>query len=484
MSHSNRLIPIYSFGVDLASVSGSNSAYRDETRIRRLYGFVPDDTLNPAADYFDQTDVYRLQKAAAEGGKQCIVLFIFDGMDWPTTLAAATYKNGRVAYHEGRGTGLHFQDYQGVASDFGYFVTSPNNSGTNVDVNGQKVKNPGGVLHGGYSARIGGSTPWTKPIDAEYLIGKGQILSHAYPDSASTATAINTGTKTYNDAINVDPNGVQLETVARQLQAKGFAIGVVTSVPVSHATPACTYANNVHRSDYQDLSRDLLGLPSIAHPSPLLGVDVLLGAGWGEIQEKDGAQGKNFVPGNRYLTASDLQAVDASNGGQYVVAQRTPGKSGALILADEAREAAVQRRRLLGFFGAAGGHLPFATADGGYDPTYSVKLAAEKYTSADLEENPNLSQMATAALDVLSARSDKIWLMVEVGDVDWANHTNNIDNSIGAVLVGDAAFQAVAQWIEKNVGWEKSAILLTADHGHYLVLDHPEALASTSDKRP
>jgi alkaline phosphatase len=482
MTHSNRLIPIYTFGIDLASVSGKNSAYRDADRLRRLYGFVPDDTLNADADYFDQTDVYRLQLAAAEAGKRYIVLFVFDGMDWTTTLAAATYKNGRVAYHEGRGTGLSFQDYRGAKSDFGYFVTSPNNSGTNVDVNRQKVKNPGGELHGGYSARIGGSAPWNKPTDVEYLIGKGSILRHAYPDSASTATALNTGTKTYNDAINVDPYGQQLETAARRLQAKGFAVGAVTSVPISHATPACTYANNVHRDDYQDITRDQLGLASIAHATPLPGLDVLLGAGWGEIREKDGNQGENFVPGNRYLTAADRQAIEVKNGGKYVVAERTAGKAGEEVLADAAGEAISQKRRLLGFFGAAGGHLPFATADGEYDPTNSVKQAAERYSQADLVENPKLPQMATIALDVLSSRSDHVWLMVEAGDVDWANHANNIDNSIGAVLMGDAAFQAVTQWIEKHVGWENAAVLLTADHGHYLMLDHPEALAGSSAK--
>ena len=86
--------------------------------------------------------------------------------------------------------------------------------------------------------------------------------------------------------------------------------------------------------------------------------------------------------------------------------------------------------------------------------------------------------MATAALDVLAARSDKMWLMVEPGDVDWANHANNLDNSIGTVISGDEAFAAVANWIEKNVGWKDAALFLTADHGHYLVLDRPEALTS------
>ena len=61
--------------------------------------------------------------------------------------------------------------------------------------------------------------------------------------------------------------------------------------------------------------------------------------------------------------------------------------------------------------------------------------------------------------------------MVESGDVDWANHNNNLDDSIGAVLSGDAAFKYVHDWVEKNSNWNESAIILTADHGHLLVIN-------------
>ena len=64
------------------------------------------------------------------------------------------------------------------------------------------------------------------------------------------------------DAINVDVRGTQVETAARVLQKRGFAVGAVSSVPVSHATPACSYANNVTRDDYRsDLKeiKEMLG---------------------------------------------------------------------------------------------------------------------------------------------------------------------------------------------------------------------------------
>ena len=482
-THSNRLIPVYTFGIDLKSVSGVNSLYRNAAAIEKLYGYLPDKTLNPNAEYFDQTDVYRLQRQAVESGKKRVILFVFDGMDWDSTRNASIAKSGKVAYHEGRGEGLHFQDYRGAKTDFGYCVTSPHNDGTSVSVENQTVTNPDGKVRGGYDPELGGDSPWSPITDANYPIGKSKKTKHAYTDSASSATSLTSGIKTYNAAMNVDSMGREALPVARTLQDQGFAVGVVTSVPISHATPGCAYANNVHRNDYQDLTRDLIGRPSIYHPGGLPGVDVLIGGGWGLDKDKDPAQGKNYVAGNRYSAPDDLAAIDAKNGGNYVVAQRMSGVAGPDVLQAGVRDAKANRQRLFGFFGAQGGHLPFRTADGNYDPVVSFgnpkPEKAEAYSEADLYENVKLSEMATAAMDVLDSRSDRWWLMVESGDVDWANHSNNIDNSIGAVLSGDDAFEAVVQWIENNGGWDETALILTADHGHYFNLVRPEVLIQT-----
>lgn len=480
-THSNRLIPIYTFGLSLARMTGEHSPYRDAERIAQLYGRLPEGTLNPKADYFDQTGVYELQKAAVAAGKKYVILMVFDGTDWQTTWAAATYRKGAVGYREGRGTGLAFQDYRGVDTDFGYFVTSPHNEGTTYDPNAQRVISVGGLIPGGYDWRLAGLNPWTPGADLAYTIAKSELRRQAFTDSASSATSMTSGIKTYNDAINVDHLGKPVPPIARELQPQGFSIGVVTSVPISHATPAAAYANNVSRDDYQDLTRDLLGLPSIAHPGePLPGVDVLIGAGWGQNIKTDRGQGDNFVPGNRYLTADDLKQIDARHGGKYQLAERTPNKKGADVLKKAAKQAIEHKRRLFGYFGVAGGHLPFRTADGGYNPAPGVGLKTEVYQPADIAENPTLAQMSTAALGVLAENPAGFWLMIEAGDVDWANHDDNLDNSIGAVISGDDAFRAVTEWIEARHCWDQTAVILTADHGHLLVLDHPETVAEAA----
>lgn len=481
-NHSNRLIPVYTFGVSLKKYRGKESLYRSKKRLEELYGQVPRDTYNRDARYLDQTDIYRLQRDAFEAGKKNIILFVCDGMDWQTTQAASIYKHKKITYTKGQGRGLSFLDYRAPNSTFGYMVTSPYSDSAEFDVNSQVVSS-GGEMLGGYSPSLGGKTPWSRPVDPSYLMGKSASRGHIYTDSASSATSMTTGKKTYNGSINVTPDGKQNKTIAHELQAEGFAIGIVTSVPICHATPAAAYAHNVTRDDYQDISRDLLGLKSISHRKKALqGVDVLIGGGWGEEkgEDEDKDQGANFSAGNRYLADADLKEIDVDNGGNYFVVTRYAGENGAELLTDAALLAATDGSRLFGFFGVEGGHLPFQTADGNYDPTRGVDRT-EKYSEEDVSENPKLSDMAVAALDVLGSRIDSgankgMWLMVEAGDIDWANHNNNIDDAIGAVLSADEAFSKVVRWVEQNSSWDDTALILTSDHGHMMVLDDPKAL--------
>ncbi len=488
-SHSNRLIPVCTFGtkgagprVDLSSYTGENSPYRREAELKRIYGRLPEKTLTDKAEYFDQTNLYDLQLAAAAAGKKHIFLVIFDGMDWTTTRAAATQATQQVKYTEGRGTGLHWLDYTAKGTtQFGYMVTSPHNEGTDVDVDKQTVKNPGGKMLGGYDPLRGGFAPWDKPSSLEYLISLPATAPamHAYTDSSSSATSMTAGIKTFNGGVNVDHNGVPVETIAHRLQSQGWLVGAISSVPISHATPAAAYAHNVERDDYQDLTRDQLGLKSIAHPvTPLPGLDVLIGGGFGHVELIKKPQGDNFVPGNIYLTTADQKAVDIAHGGKYVVAAREPNVRGATRLQEAAAKAAEGKHRLLGFYGIGKekGHLPFATADGDFQPAMGRLNKAESYTPADLTENPNLAEMTRAGITAIARPNQKFWLMVEAGDVDWANHDDNLDNSIGAVKSGDAAVKVITDWVEQHSNWDETLMIVTADHGHLLVLDKPEML--------
>ena len=59
------------------------------------------------------------------------------------------------------------------------------------------------------------------------------------PDSANTATALATGRKTYVGSINYDGYGQPItDHIVARARAGGRRVGIVSSVPLCHATPA------------------------------------------------------------------------------------------------------------------------------------------------------------------------------------------------------------------------------------------------------
>jgi alkaline phosphatase len=508
VSHSNRLVPVYVFGrkAELGAVTGKNSLYRDPAKIQALYGFLPENTVNPDAEYADQSDLYRVQRDAVARGIRHLFIVWFDGLDWPTTQAAAIVKSGKV-YTAGKGSGLIFQDFtaDGTAQ-FGYVVTSPTHDKNTPNVDAQTVVIPRDSLGGGYDVRFAGPNPWTiGPLGVKapgYLKGQsanaaeeagvkaaGGVL-HAYTDSSTSAAEVVSGRKAYNNGINATDDGTFVPTLFHELQAQGWKVGTVTSVPFDHASPAAMYAHNVDRDDFQDLARDMLGLPGIAQEShkdrPHPGLDVVIGTGFGQAATAKtlAAEGRNAVKGNLYLTDADRAAINVKNGGKYVVAETTPGRRGDELLRSAAENAARAGQRLFGFFGTKTfNHLPFRTADSRYDPAPDLDGKAETYSAADRAENPTLADMTRAALAVLGTRpAAPFVLFVEAGDVDFGLHKNNLDTAIGAVYSGEDAIQAIIDWVKANSNWDESVMIVTSDHGHYLVLDDPAALLGPKAK--
>ena len=501
-SHSNRLIPFYTFGkkLDVGSITGANSTYRDPAKITALYGKLPARTLNPAADYADQSDLHRLQEDAVAKGVKYLFIAWFDGMDHDTTRAAALARTG-VDYAEGKGSGLVFQDYAADGSaQYGFYVTSPTHDKNLADLDKQTVRIPITSLLGGYDAEIAGPNPWTPgpKVAPGYLKGQsandadkagvaavGGVL-HAYTDSSQSAGEIATGVKSYNNGVNVTDDGRFVPTLFARLQADGWKVGTVTSVPFDHVSPAAMYAHNVNRDDYQDLAREMLGLPGIVQDtdkSPRLpGLDVVIGTGSGigdPNKRPTETQGKNAEPGNVHVTDADKAAIDVAHGGKYVVVETRPGVEGVSAISEAADQAAKGGHRLFGFFGKRTfNHLPYQTTDGRYDPAPGLRGTAEAYSADDLKETPKLVDLTKAAIRVLSAQPGQPFaLFVEAGDVDFGLHDNNLDNAIGAVYSGEAAVKAIIDWVETHSNWDESALIVTADHGHYLVIDDPKALA-------
>ncbi len=503
------------------------------------------------------------QSALAAGNEVNVILMIGDGMGWEMARAAAVAK-GTPLYMDGKGRGLSFQNLAGYAqmTTYGTTIAGPaedEDDNPVIDANGEPVLafntgnsaldasnpltgaspvrpgfafkplpfNPGTEADGGstdlslgnlvgYEPKRGGPNPWT-PISPTEAVARGydkEYIKYSYPDSANTATSLYTGVKTFNNAISVDIFEKDLTTILQTAAKLGKSTGVVTSVPITHATPGAAIATVNRRAKYDE------NTATAATPMPVLDSilqdaliqfkpTVLLGGG----HPLDFQNRTNVGPVYDYTyiqqaTYDTLKNNPTNNRYGYTFLERGP--NAAKKLRDTARGIEPEAgERLFGLYGARGqnGNLPVSSANNDYSTTgldmFSLFATATdkdnltpgipqpdtirplapgetdaQFIAREVNENPTLSELTTAALEVVSKDKDGFWMIIEGGDIDWAAHDNNMDNLIGTVNDFDKAVQTTINWIEKNGGWRKNLLIVTADHDHYLTLNNnfPELL--------
>ncbi|MBP5682537.1 MAG: alkaline phosphatase [Bacteroidales bacterium] len=77
--------------------------------------------------------------------------------------------------------------------------------------------------------------------------------------SAAAATALATGHKTTINTISMNGDRTaNYESIAEKAKKAGMKVGVVTSVSIDHATPACFYAHVEDRNMYESIAHWLL----------------------------------------------------------------------------------------------------------------------------------------------------------------------------------------------------------------------------------
>lgn len=475
---------------------------------------------------------------------QNVIIMIGDGMGWEMARAAAIYKQIQEGatgstlgdyYTAGMGAGLSFQALTNYALTTTYGTTIADAEGVfstgNSALDGSESVtagssllenfffdpsfNPGTEASGGatvadgatgnlvgYDPVQGGEVPWD-PAYYGGLVSAGfdpEYIKASYPDSANTATTLYTGVKSYNNAIGVDIFEQPLESILVTAALNGLSTGLVSSVPIDHATPGAAAAAVNRRSkydgEYPEIDNILQQELGIYQPT------VLLGGGHPLSSVNEAPLPEGVEPDFTYITEETynyLTANPTDNRYGYTFLER--GTDAAESLANTAAEIDPNTgERLLGLYGARGqnGNLPVSSADGDYSTTgldlftvFSTE-GQEPDTERPLEpgetdasfiaretnENPTLEELSTAALDVLGKDEDGFWLMIEGGDIDWSAHDDNIDNLIGTTLDFDKSVASVIDWIENNGGWEENLLLVTADHDHYLTLNpnYPELL--------
>ena len=228
------------------------------------------------------------------------------------------------------------------------------------------------------------------------------------PDSASTATSISTGHKTYSGTINMSEDyKTAYETIAEKVHEQlGMKVGVISSVNLNHATPAAFYAHQASRNDYYEIGLELVDS----------GFEYFAG---GALLKPTGAEGDQ----------EDLYTL-AQQAGYTVVKTQAEAEQvtgGPVIIVDE--------------------HL----ADGDA-MAYELDRTDEMWSLADYVEK---------GIEVLD--NDKgFFMMCEGGKIDWACHANDAASAIHDTKAMADAVQVAIDFAAQHP--DETLILVTGDH--------------------
>lgn len=266
------------------------------------------------------------------------------------------------------------------------------------------------------------------------------------PDSAGTATAIHTGTKTRIGVLGIGPEAEKgvcadalahpLSLLGEEVKQRGLALGIVTTTRLTHATPASVYSRSADRDWEIDANipadQQGQGCQDIAFQLSEAQFDLALGGGTAMFygKEKGGRRGE---------PAADLPAQWAA-------------KNGGVVVKDVAGlQAAPMEKPVLGLF----------------NPSHMTFMADRKSDSPE----PTLTDMTAQAIARLSADPDGFYLMVEGGRIDHAHHAGQA----GYALEEAVEFARAVQWAVDHTDPANTLIMVTADHSHvFTIAGYPQ----------
>lgn len=227
--------------------------------------------------------------------------------------------------------------------------------------------------------------------------------------SSAAGTAIACGTKTNNGMVGMDPEGNHLKSMAFELKEDGYKIGIMSSVPINHATPSSFYAHNKQRSAHYELSQEI----------PASGFEFFGGAGFLDYRGKDGKAEAtdSYLEKNGYKVCygADEFSATADNCDKIVFCQPSDRKTDA-----------------------------------------------EQYTTDEKEEaDASLAEIVKLAMDFLGDE-EPFFIMCEGGAIDWEAHSNKTMGTIHETIEFDKAVEVAYQFYLAHP--DETLIVVTADH--------------------
>jgi alkaline phosphatase len=231
-------------------------------------------------------------------------------------------------------------------------------------------------------------------------------------DSSAGSSSWGGGVRVPNGALNVGANGEQYLPILQKFKKSGKMVGCVTTVPITHATPAGFCVNSKSRNSQEDIAVQYLDL----------NFDIMMGGG------------NQYFASEKRKDKQDMYAKFAAKG--YQVAKTR----------DEMMKAS-NDKPTLGVFGED-----------------AVPFYVDRNNDAELKNAvPSLAEMAQKAIDRMKNHPKGFVMQIESGKVDWAAHANDIAGLIHDQIEFDEAIKVAIDFAEKD---KETLVIITTDHGN------------------
>ncbi len=227
-------------------------------------------------------------------------------------------------------------------------------------------------------------------------------------DSAASGTAIACGEKTNNASIGVNADGEPIKSIAYELKEDGYQIGIVTTVPINHATPSAFYANSTNRYGYYEISKQI----------PESGFEYFAGSGFMKYKGNEGNEEEIglYLEKNGYTVCYGIEEFKT----------KAAGKEKAIFCQESNRN------------------------------------GAEDYVSSGkIVEDASLREMLQLGLDHID-QTEPFFFMCEGGKIDWTAHAHKIMPMMMDIIEFDNAIALAYEFYKQHP--DETLIVVTADH--------------------
>ena len=228
-------------------------------------------------------------------------------------------------------------------------------------------------------------------------------------DSSAAGTAISCGVKTYNGGLGIDAEGNEARSMAYDLKDDGYQIGIISTVPINHATPGAFYASSSSRNDYYGISKQIVES----------GFEFFAGSGFIDFRGKGDKEEATDI----YLEKNGYEV-------SYGIAEfkeEAAGKEKVVFCQESNKE----------------------------------ESAGNYVSSGKIAEDATLGQMLQLGMEFFDD-DEPFFFMCEGGKIDWTAHANKVMPMIMDILEFDEAIAVAYEFYKKHP--KETLIVVTADH--------------------